>query len=83
MQISIHFSFKGNRMSQESVERVIGKIVLSASFRQSLLADPKQALQEMDLTPTEISNLRYIDAETMDSLAKIMKSCSCRWKTNH
>jgi hypothetical protein len=59
-------------MSRESVELIIGKVMLDAGFRDILLADPEKALEGFDLTQDEIACLKIMDAETMDSLANIL-----------
>ena len=59
-------------MSQESVELIIGKIVLDARFRETLLADPDQALSAFDLTEREKAGFRCLDCETMEAVAKTL-----------
>ena len=59
-------------MSQESVEWIIGKIVLDARFRESLLADPDQALSAFDLTEREKAGFKCLDSETMEAVAKTL-----------
>jgi hypothetical protein len=56
-------------MSRESVEAVIGKAVLDSEFRESLFADPNQALEGYELTDEEVAGLKVIDSETMEALA--------------
>ena len=62
-------------MSIQAVEWVTGKIVLDASFRDLLMADPDQALAGFELSEKEIARLKHIDFETMESLANIMTLC--------
>jgi hypothetical protein len=59
-------------MSKQAVEWVIGKIVLDASFRETLIADPDQTLSCFDLNEIEKTYLKRIDLETMDSLAQTL-----------
>lgn len=59
-------------MSQESVELITGKIVLSAGFRASLLAAPDQTLSAFDLTEREKAGLKCLDSETMEALAQTL-----------
>lgn len=59
-------------MSIQAVEWVTGKIVLDATFRDALLADPDRTLAEFELTESEIAWIKYIDFETMDSMAKMI-----------
>jgi hypothetical protein len=59
-------------LSQESVERVIGKIILDIRFREALLADPDQALSPFDLTEREKTGFKYLDSETMEAVAKTL-----------
>jgi hypothetical protein len=60
-------------MAKEAVEAVIGKILLDAEFRLSLLADPDQALAGFDLTQGEKARLKNMDSETLESLAKTLE----------
>jgi hypothetical protein len=56
-------------MTKEAVEAVVGKAVLDSEFREALFANPDEALAEYDLTEEEITALRAIDFETMESFA--------------
>jgi hypothetical protein len=56
-------------MSKEAVQAVIGKAVTDSKFREELFANPEQVLAGYELTEGEISALKAIDAETMESLA--------------
>ena len=56
-------------MSKEAVESILGKAVLNASFREELFANPDQVLAQYDLTAEEVTALRAIDFETMESFA--------------
>jgi hypothetical protein len=58
-----------NQMSKEAVESVIGRAVLDGQFRESLFAEPEEALEGYELTEEEVAGLKAIDAETMESLA--------------
>jgi hypothetical protein len=58
-----------NQMSKEAVESVIGRAVLDGQFREALFAEPDEALEGYELAEEEVSALRAIDAETMESLA--------------
>ena len=56
-------------MSKKAVEAVIGKAVLDCEFRESLFADPGEALAGYELTAEEIAALKAIDAEAIESFA--------------
>jgi len=56
-------------LSQKSVETITGKIMLDPFFRDALLADPDQALADLDLTESEKDSIKCLDSETMDILA--------------
>ena len=66
------FLYLGVRVSQESVEWVIGKIVLDGRFREALLADPDQALSAFDLTEREKASFKCLDSETMEAVANTL-----------
>lgn len=63
---------RGVCLSRESVEWVMGKIVLDARFRERLLAEPEQALAAFDLTRREKAGLGSLDSETMEAVAKTL-----------
>lgn len=56
-------------MSKQTLERIVGKIVLDASFREALLAAPDPTLAGYDLLKSEKTWLKAIDLETMEALA--------------
>ena len=59
-------------MAREDLERLIGRAVLDAQFREMLLDDPETATRQggFDLTEEEIAHLRSIDAEKARALLK-------------
>jgi hypothetical protein len=59
-------------MSKEAVEAVIGRALLCDDFRMALLADAEQALAGFKLTKEEGTDLRRLDGETLDTLAKCL-----------
>lgn len=59
-------------MSKEAVEAVIGKTLLDVNFRAALLADADQALAAFGLTKAEKIEIKRLDDETLDTLAKIL-----------
>jgi hypothetical protein len=61
-------------MSQSEVERLIGRAMLDAEFRQRLLEYPKATLQNenFDLTPEEIVTLEGIPPATVRCLARCL-----------
>jgi hypothetical protein len=56
-------------LSQGSIEAIIGKLLLDAGFRESLLAAPDQALAGFELTDVEKITLKCLDSETLEALA--------------
>jgi hypothetical protein len=56
-------------MSREAVESILGKAVLNSQFREELFANPDEVLADYDLTAEEMTALRAIDFETMESFA--------------
>jgi hypothetical protein len=62
-------------MSREAFEAVIGKAAVEAEFCDLLLADPDQALAGFDLTEEEVSILKKIDSETLESLGCTLDAC--------
>jgi hypothetical protein len=67
------FLVKGDSLSRESVELITGKIVLNASFREALLADPDHTLSPYELTESERASLKCLDSETMEVLAHTLE----------
>jgi len=59
-------------MSKESVELVIGKVLLEEGFRNLLFAKPDEALSGFNLTSAEKSRLLRVDCETLEYLAQIL-----------
>jgi hypothetical protein len=72
VQSYLPFLYLGDLLSQESVEWVIGKIILDARFREVLLADPDQVLSAFDLTEREKAGFKCLDSETMEAVAKTL-----------
>jgi hypothetical protein len=67
-------------MSQDTIEHILGKAILDTDFRDTLLADPEQALSSFALTDQEKNYLRHMDAETLDQLADLYAVRSDQWK---
>jgi hypothetical protein len=59
-------------MSKEFVHSVIGKAILETDFRQALFANPDQALAGFNLTPDEITQIKRIDSEALELMAKAL-----------
>jgi hypothetical protein len=59
-------------LSQGSVETIIGKLLLDAGFRETLLAAPDQALGGFELTKDEKITLKCLDCETLEALARTL-----------
>lgn len=61
-------------MSQDNVERVLGRLVTDEAFRHSFSADPAATLQALidaglALNPCEIRALTSLDPELVDGFA--------------
>ena len=59
-------------MVREDLERLIGRAVLDAQFREKLFDDPERAIREggFDLTEEEIAHLQSIDTQKARALLK-------------
>ena len=69
-------------MSQASIERILGKVLLDSSFRDALLASPEQALAGFPLTRNEKEYIRRMDAETLDELSMLFGLHNRLWRRN-
>lgn len=56
-------------MSQSEVERVIGRAVTDAAFREALIANAREACKEYNLTEEELSALEALDPESLAAFA--------------
>ena len=56
-------------MSQTEIERVIGRAVTDAAFRQALIDDARAACKEFDLTEDELDSLEKLDAQSLHAFA--------------
>lgn len=56
-------------MSQSEIERVIGRAVTDADFRQQLIDNARQACAEYDLTEDELDALEKLDANSLLAFA--------------
>jgi hypothetical protein len=56
-------------MSQEAVERVLGRAMTDAEFRQKLIDDARAACVGYDLTEEELDALDALDADSMKAFA--------------
>ena len=65
-------TYTEDSLSQISLETIIGKILLDADFRDSLLATPDDALAHFNLTQREKDELKCLDCETMEFLANTL-----------
>lgn len=66
-------------MSQASIERILGKAMLDAEFRDAFLANPEKTLAAFRLTVREKNYLRRMDAETLDQLATLLSTRKEAW----
>jgi hypothetical protein len=67
-------------MSQQAVERAIGKLATDESFRVAFAADPQRASLEtgLRLSPREIAALMRIPAAALEQFAERLDDCICR-----
>jgi hypothetical protein len=56
-------------MSQTEIERVIGRAVTDAAFRQALIDNAREACKEFDLTEDELDALEKLDAQSLLAFA--------------
>ncbi len=56
-------------MSQSDVERVIGRAVTDAAFREALIKNAREACQGYNLTEDELNALEALDAESLAAFA--------------
>ncbi|MFP4438063.1 MAG: Franean1_4349 family RiPP [Chloroflexaceae bacterium] len=56
-------------MSQEAVERVLGRAMTDAEFRRQLIDNARAACVGYDLTEEELDALEALDAESMKAFA--------------
>lgn len=56
-------------MSQQEVERVIGRAVTDETFRQQLIDDARGTCAGYDLTEDEIESLERLDSQSMQMFA--------------
>jgi hypothetical protein len=55
-------------MSQEQLIEVVGRAVVDAEFRASLVSEPESAVKEYDLTEEELASLKNIKPEVFGSI---------------
>ena len=56
-------------MSQQEIERVLGRAVTDSKFRQALIENARQACKEYDLTEEELEALEALDTESLLAFA--------------
>jgi hypothetical protein len=61
-------------MARKDLERLVGRAVLDAEFRERLFADPDKALREegFDLTDEEMTALKQVDRKKARKAAEGM-----------
>jgi hypothetical protein len=70
-------------MASKDFERLIGRAVLDAKFREKLLADPEKAIREagFDLSEEEVAGLKSIDAQKTRALLEEAEAIpASEWK---
>jgi len=72
-------------MSQQAVERAIGKLTTDETFRQAFFADPARASVEagLQLSLFEIDALRRISAEALRRFSDGLDDGICRLPPSH
>ncbi len=56
-------------MSQEAIERILGRAVTDADFRQRLIDNAAEACKEYDLSADELAALEALDKDSLVSFA--------------
>jgi hypothetical protein len=56
-------------MSQHEVERVIGRAVTDATFREALIKNAREACKGFDLTEEELDALEALDSQSLAAFA--------------
>lgn len=56
-------------MSQHEVERVIGRAVTDAAFREALIKNAREACKGFDLTEEELDALEALDSQSLAAFA--------------
>ena len=56
-------------MTQSEVERVIGRAVTDATFREALIKDARAACKDYQLTEDELNALEALDVESLAAFA--------------
>ena len=56
-------------MSQNEIERVIGRAVTDSAFRQALIDNAREACKGYDLTEDELDALELLDANSLMAFA--------------
>ena len=59
-------------MSQANVEKIVGRLVLDADFRQQMAKDRAAALAHYDLTDGERAGLASLDLAEIESAASML-----------
>ena len=59
-------------MSRNTVEEVVGRLMLDAAFREQMAVDRVQALASYDLTDEERATLMALDLDTLESGASTL-----------
>jgi hypothetical protein len=61
-------------MASKDLERLVGRTILDAEFRERLFADPETVVRQegYDLSPDEMAQLQKVDKEKAMALAEEM-----------
>ena len=62
-------------MSREMLEKIIGRAAMDAQFRQRMVKDPENALEEYRLTEEQLLAIKAIPADALEKFAnQLVKS---------
>lgn len=56
-------------MSQQEIERVIGRAATDSTFRAALIANAREACKEYNLTEEELQALEALDSDSLATFA--------------
>jgi hypothetical protein len=56
-------------MSQQEIERVIGRAATDTAFREALIANAREACKGFDLTEDELDALEKLDSDSLVAFA--------------
>ena len=63
---------EGGRMTQETVERILGRILTDARFRRRFFSQRLEHLREFDLVDHERESLSNLDPDEVELLLELL-----------